>query len=404
MGIEDFIRDALYQPNDYVGYHVGRELAELHPDKTIVEGRNWEFQIEAFARAGRCSVVKEKSVFHHTTRNWEGIGTQPTERIENSWLNVLWQGELLDVVLISWSEACRLTRHHWIVADSQKLAHEFLNAVCEWTCEVRGEIIVFQDGGFQKDTALFDTIKSATFDNLILSGSLKAQIQNDFTQFFNSRETYERYRIPWRRGALFVGPPGNGKTHTVKALINELAQPCIYVRNLGYVDDDMSLLFKRARMVPCVVVFEDLDSMIDDDNRAFFLNELDGFRANTGMVVLATTNHPEKLDAAILERPSRFDRKYHFSLPAQSERLSYVEKWNADLQSELRVSSETASVLVEKTEGFSFAYLKELFVASVTQWIASGEKRCIDEVVFEQLDFLRGQLKADTQKQERKAG
>jgi AAA+ superfamily predicted ATPase len=122
------------------------------------------------------------------------------------------------------------------------------------------------------------------------------------------------------------------------------------------------------------------------------------------MVVLATTNHPEKLDAAILERPSRFDRKYHFSLPAQSERLSYVEKWNADLQSELRVSSETASVLVEKTEGFSFAYLKELFVASVTQWIASGEKRCIDEVVFEQLDFLRGQLKADTQKQERKAG
>src|ERR1043165_894264 len=80
MGIEDFIRDALYQPNDYVGYHVGRELAELHPDKTIVEGRNWEFQIEAFARAGRCSVVKEKSVFHHTTRNWEGIGTPPTAK------------------------------------------------------------------------------------------------------------------------------------------------------------------------------------------------------------------------------------------------------------------------------------------------------------------------------------
>ena len=40
MSIENFIRDALYKPNDYIAYHVGRELAELHPGKTILEGRN----------------------------------------------------------------------------------------------------------------------------------------------------------------------------------------------------------------------------------------------------------------------------------------------------------------------------------------------------------------------------
>ena len=108
----------------------------------------------------------------------------------------------------------------------------------------------------------------------------------------------------------------------MKALINQLAQPCLYVRNFGYDDQEgMALLFARARMAPCIVVLEDLDSMITNENRAFFLNELDGFSANTGVAVLATTNHPEKLDTAILERPSRFDRKYYFNLPAEPERL-----------------------------------------------------------------------------------
>jgi SpoVK/Ycf46/Vps4 family AAA+-type ATPase len=46
---------------------------------------------------------------------------------------------------------------------------------------------------------------------------------------------------------------------------------------------------------------------------------------NTGVVVLATTNHPENLDTAILDRPSRFDRKYNFDLPAEAERLAYID-------------------------------------------------------------------------------
>ncbi len=44
MSIENFIRDALYKPNDYIAYHVGRKLAELHPEKTILEGQNLVFR------------------------------------------------------------------------------------------------------------------------------------------------------------------------------------------------------------------------------------------------------------------------------------------------------------------------------------------------------------------------
>src|SRR6185503_15392637 len=228
----------------------------------------------------------------------------------------------------------------------QEVAEQFFDAVCDWSSAVRGEILVYEDGCFEKDQHLLESIRNATFDNLVLYGSLKQQIQDDAQRFFESREVYERYGIPWKRGALFIGPPGNGKTHTLKALINKLDKPCIYVRNFEG-NEELAEVFKRARMInPCVVVFEDLDSMVTKENRAFFLNELDGFRPNTGVVVLATTNHPEKLDAAILERPSRFDRKYYFTLPLDSERLSYIRKWNDELQPEMRVTEAVAMEVV----------------------------------------------------------
>lgn len=403
MGIENFIRDALHKPNDYIAYHVGRELVELHPDKTILEGQTGYFDLEAFVRAEQCSVVEQKSVFHHVKTEWEGAGEKLKQKVENSWLNVLWNGELLDVILISWNESCYRRRHHWIVADARKIAEEFLNAVCEWSCEVRGEILVYHDGYFQKDRQLFESIKNTTFDNLILTKSLKEQIQNDFQQFLNSREFYEQYRIPWKRGAIFIGPPGNGKTHTVKALVNQLGKPCLYVRSFkseyGTEQENMSEVFKRARMTtPCLVVLEDLDSMIDNENRAFFLNELDGFQSNTGVIAIATTNHPEKLDTSILDRPSRFDRKYYFQLPPETERLAYVSKWNHDLQPELRVSETGATEVARETEGFSFAYLKELFVSSMVQWMSDGGSGSMDEVMLAQAALLREQMNGATKK------
>ena len=407
MTMQNFIRDALFKPNDYISYHVGRELAELHAGKTILEGQAWDFDLESFVRAGRCSVMEEKSVFHHVKTRWQGVGKKLKQQIENSWLNVLWKGQLLDVVLVTWTENCQRRRHQWIVADERKIAEEFFDAVCEWSCEVRGEILVYQDGFFEKDKELFDSIKNATFDNLVLPASFKQQIQSDFQQFFSSRALYEQYKIPWKRGAIFIGPPGNGKTHTLKALINQLAKPCLYVRSFkaeyGTEQENMAEVFKRARMKPpCIVVLEDLDSMIDNKNRAFFLNELDGFRSNTGVVVLATTNHPEKLDSSILERPSRFDRKYYFQLPAEPERLAYIEQWNGELQPELRVTESGAAAVVRETHDFSFAYLKELFVGSMAHWMSTGGSGSMDEVILSQTALLREQMNSHNNKKKKK--
>jgi ATP-dependent 26S proteasome regulatory subunit len=113
---------------------------------------------------------------------------------------------------------------------------------------------------------------------------------------------------------------------------------------------------------------------------------------NTGVVVLATTNHPERLDPAILDRPSRFDRKYYFELPAQAERRAYVSAWSAKLQHEMRISEDFVTELVSQTEGFSFAYMKELFLSSMMQWMAASEPKSIEAIMADRVARLRGQM------------
>ena len=398
MGIENFITDALYKPTDYIAYHVGRELAELHPGKGILEGATGYFDLEEFVRAEKCSIVHETSIFNHIKSDWYGPEERLRETIRNSWLNVLWRGQLVDVVLVTFAQNSYPLRHHWIIADDKTVAESFFKEVCDWTSEVRGEVLVFQDGEWSKNKKLFDAIKSATFENLVLVDKLKREIQADFAQFFQSREIYENHGIPWKRGVLFIGPPGNGKTHTVKALINQLAQPCLYVKSFksecGTEEENMRYVFERARITtPCLLVLEDLDSMISDRTRSFLLNELDGFDANTGVVVLATTNHPERLDPAILDRPSRFDRKYYFQLPAEAERRSYIAGWNEKLQTELRLTEAGVTELVKDTDGFSFAYIKELFLSSMMHWVAA-DGVAMDQVVRAQAAQLLEQMTA----------
>ena len=232
------------------------------------------------------------------------------------------------MLLLRWTDGLHPKQAQWIVADTQRVADNFLIAVSEWCAEARGQILVFEGGCWSKSAELYESIQAATFENLILPGDLNTQLQSDFHQFFASRSEYEAYDIPWKRGVLFHGPPGNGKTHTLKALVNALGQACLYVKTFEapQFDTEQAMIrkvFARARKTtPCLLIFEDLDALINDGNRSYFLNELDGFASNTGIVVLATTNHPDRLDPAIVERPSRFDRKYLFPLPGEAERAA----------------------------------------------------------------------------------
>ena len=102
---------------------------------------------------------------------------------------------------------------------------------------------------------------------------------------------------------------------------------------------------------------------------------------------------PLLLDRFRRSRPSRFDRKYYFHLPAEPERLAYIKKWNGELQTDLQLSEKGATEVVSATDGFSFAYMKELFVASMVKWMAEGRRKSMDDVLLAQTQLLREQMK-----------
>ncbi|MBD2775151.1 AAA family ATPase [Iningainema tapete] len=393
---QQLILEALNLPQNAISYYVSQELAALYPKKALLESSDPTFNFEWYAKANLCTIEYDNSMYNQILASWNGMDNKIYNYTENASLKVKWLEHELDVLLISWNDGCGKAPHYWILADSKEIAENFFTAVCDWNSEIRGEILVFEDGFWLKNAELFDSIKNASFDNLILQGNLKQDIQEDLAHFFVSRATYETYGVPWKRGILFIGSPGNGKTHTVKALINQMQQPCLYVKSLkSHYNPHHNIreVFVKARQTaPCILVLEDLDSLVEGDNRSLFLNEIDGFAANTGIVILATTNHPERIDPAILDRPSRFDRKYYFELPALTERLAYINLWNDKLKSALRLEDTAVTQIAEMTEGFSFAYLKELFLSSMMHWMGAMSAGAMEKSMIAQVAVLRQQM------------
>jgi hypothetical protein len=399
--IKQLILEALSLPINATSYYVSQKLAELYPELALVEGSDCSFNLESYARAHKCTIEQQEIIHNQVKTSWDGSSKVVHHGVSNAYLKVTWHRHTLDVLLMSWGTEWSTVRYYWILAETKEVAENFFADVAEWNEQIREEVLVFEEGYWAKSPELFRAIKSATFDNLVLRGSLKQDIQDDLGNFFSSQNTYQEYGILWKRGILLIGSPGNGKTHAVKALINKMQQPCLYVKSFKARYDNESenirKVFDRARTsAPCILVLEDLDSLVNAENRSFFLNELDGFASNSGIVTIATTNHPERLDPAIVDRPSRFDRKYHFELPNQQERLAYIKLWNQTLKADMLLGEKAMTQVSELTDGFSFAYLKELFLSSSIRWIATMESGGLEKTMLEQVATLREQMSSGT--------
>ncbi|KAJ6539518.1 P-loop containing nucleoside triphosphate hydrolase protein [Mycena capillaripes] len=241
-----------------------------------------------------------------------------------------------------------------------------------WAYTPQGEIWVYNQGYWRKDRMLWVDLQKASWEDVILKEEFKKALQKDVYGFFKSEAIYRELGIPWKRGIIMHGPPGNGKTISIKVIMktcDALDFAPLYVKSFQhYAGEEVAMqqVFDKARqMSPCVIVLEDLDALITDRNRSFFLNQLDGLQGNDGLLVIGTTNHFDRLDPGLSTRPSRFDRKYLFDDPDKDERVLYVQYWQNKLKSNDKIDFPDALVdeVAGLTDQFSFAYLKEVLYA-----------------------------------------
>ncbi len=389
---------ALAAPISSISARVTQLLHTLRPLKHLSFTELYSFDVDTFFYEGHCERTARADlppvfrVIHDETN------TRLEEDVRHGWFDVRWKGHALEVVSLSWANDNCLDRFSWVIADSREVAEGFMDAVMKYAEDVRGQVLVFEDGHFRKSEELFRSIQRSDFDDLVLGGTLKDDVRSDVSRFFARKAFYEAHRIPWKRGLLLIGPPGNGKTQTLKALLKEIALPVLYIKTFKDRHDDTKNIrnvFVRARRnAPCVIVVEDLDCALDESSRSVFLNELDGFAQNAGLLTIATTNHPHKLDRSILDRPSRFDRKFHFPLPAAAERKAFIARWSSQQQSALQMSGDGIGRLVERTDGFTFAYLKETLLSASLVWVDDGQPGAMDEIAVKVARGLKKEMES----------
>ncbi len=268
------------------------------------------------------------------------------------------------------------------VLRNEVLAIRRKQTVAQWQI-VRGA------GGGRYEHVARETID---VEDLILAPAVRARITNEVLNFFTEpvAELYRTLAVPYRRGVLMHGPPGNGKTSIIRWIGSVLPQiPMLVLRpSQTFGSDDLEVVMNRWRQqAPAGLIIEDLDWLLSKVNVSTFLNVLDGVETQKGqgLLLLATTNHPDRLDPAVNNRPGRFDVVMEVPLPDECARRAYLVRKLAGM------SDDTLQCLVEETQGLAFCHLLEIVRLSGMIALGAGRRERIDD------DLLRAmQMVADS--------
>ena len=183
-----------------------------------------------------------------------------------------------------------------------------------------------------------------TFDDV--AGCVEAKEElNEVVEFLKKPKRFQKLGAKIPRGALLVGPPGTGKTLLARAVAGEANVPFFNLSGADFVEMFVGVGASRVRDLfeqgkqnqPCIIFIDELDAVGRQrgaglggghDEREQTLNallvEMDGFEANENIIVMAATNRPDVLDAALL-RPGRFDRQIVVDVPDLKGRLGILE-------------------------------------------------------------------------------
>ena len=251
MTMDDIIGAGLREPETAIGYETNRRVREAAAGRVVLTSSQ-EIELLGFAGAGHAEAKLVAGLTHEVLTNWRGPEEGLVDAPANARFEVVHAGHRLEVTAMQWTSGWQRQHRTWVVTDDEAAARAFLEQASRWSSEVHGEVLVFQDGCFAKSARLHDDLRRTSWDDPRAARRREGRDRaRDFERFFASKEAYARVGCPWRRGALFLGPPGNGKTFCVKALVQRLGKPTIYVRGFRHryrtSADCIAEVFERAR-------------------------------------------------------------------------------------------------------------------------------------------------------------
>jgi len=162
-------------------------------------------------------------------------------------------------------------------------------------------------------------IINKTFDNIYLDGGITDDLKKDLDTFRDSKETYDKYGIRYKRTYLFYGEPGTGKSSLSLAISNYTKRDVLSINMSKDMTDSNLITLVSNRPNKSIILFEDIDCLLDDINRkeeskekevkislSCILNILDGIYTPNDVIFIITTNNLDKIDDAI-KRKGRTD-------------------------------------------------------------------------------------------------
>ena len=252
--------------------------------------------------------------------------------------------------------------------------------------------------GKSKARMLDDTNNNVTFSDVAGCDEAKEEV-SEIVDFLRDPTKFQKLggRIP--RGVLMVGPPGTGKTLLARAIAGEAKVPFFTISGSDFVEMFVGVGASRVRDMfenakkhsPCIIFIDEIDAVGrhrgagmggGNDEREQTLNqmlvEMDGFEANSGVIVIAATNRADVLDKALL-RPGRFDRQVSVGLPdvRGREQILNVHMRKVPISADVK-----ADILARGTPGFSGADLANL-VNEAALFAARRNKRLVEMLDFE---------------------
>ena len=250
-------------------------------------------------------------------------------------------------------------------AAAPRVAAEIRAAVQEHNV-FRGQVLSFDQEVFGHGETLlhFHRRPALGADQLILPPGTLAEVQRQVVEVARHKDRLLAAGQHLKRGVLLYGPPGVGKTHTVRYLMSHLVDTTVVQLTGGAMHLIAEACSIARALQPAMVVVEDVDLIAEDrgmhpgQHPLLFqlLNEMDGLAEDADVVFVLTTNRPDLLEPALAARPGRVDQAVALDLPDTAARRALFELYRGSLE----VDTSRLDDVLARTEGVTASFLKEL--------------------------------------------